>query len=78
MFLCAAEGNWGVDCTKLLMSFFVTIKFSLSISLGYLWCVFVVSFQAVQINYHIDFSFSPFLLVGGGQRGQWERFLYII
>lgn len=47
MLLCAAEGNWSVDCTKLHMSFFVTIKFSLSISLDSLWCVFVVSFQAV-------------------------------
>lgn len=39
MLLYTAEGNWSVDHTKLHMSFFVTIKFSLSISLGYLWCV---------------------------------------
>ena len=49
MLVCAAEGNGSIDCTKLHMGFSITLKFSLSVftSIGYLWCVFVVSFLAV-------------------------------
>lgn len=47
--VCAADGNGSIDCTKLHVGFSVAVKFSLSVFtlLGYLWCVFVVSFLAV-------------------------------